>query len=77
MINVYYRNLIQYRLVLESESNSIELKQNPRERRNYLERKRYELFGYAAAEELYAGGAIFIKHETEDYHKYFQNKKKI
>lgn len=54
MINVYYRNLIQYRLVLESESNSIELKTKS-EREEIIWRKRYELFGYAAAEELYAG----------------------
>jgi hypothetical protein len=54
MINVYYRNLIQYRLVLETENNSSEVKTKS-EREDMIWRKRYELFGYAAAEELYAG----------------------
>ena len=52
-IMLYFRNLIQYRTFLESES-SVGSSKNQKERDEALWRKRHELFGVDAAEELYA-----------------------
>ena len=59
-ITIYLQNLIQYRMVLESESNLTDSKAN---REAALWRKRYELFGYDAAEELYASDRFLKKVE--------------
>jgi len=59
-ITIYLKNLIQYRMVLESESNLTNTKTN---REDALWRKRYELFGYDAAEELYASDRFLKKVE--------------
>ena len=59
-ISIYLQNLIQYRMALESESNLTDSKAN---REAALWRKRYELFGYDAAEELYASDRFLKKVE--------------
>lgn len=52
-ITLYFRNLLQYRIFLESELNAGDSK-SKKEQEEILWKKRKELFGIDAAEELYA-----------------------
>lgn len=74
-ITIYLKNLNQYRMVLESESNSSDGKSKS-DKEEAIWRKRYELFGYDAAEELYASER-FVKKVEERLTENTSSKKSL